>query len=511
MMLTVNSLIAQRRFGIRVWLAATCIVVLGFSVAQGGETPASAPWRCRIGDGRTCGQADLSDPRSRQILVLSTAYPDSSADRFWRDFDVLVERMSGRAAGNAWSVQKRDKILYIGYFTGGGALGSSTATFGARIIKDPAGAAALVVRVEDVHRFVDEQQVNLPSLQPLGTAILFQSDALVTPMASPPSFSSRPYGIARLTSGHIHSEYIVTHELAHASLNFLDEYVAGGLEDINIRRLDVLTPRLVFGQRSRPRLGVYDYNLSEILAGNGSANLALRPDVTTVGTPGTEPQRFEYEGGLFFGRGTFHDAGSNLMNSNRVQRGPGDGFAYDHSPSQQQFIDTVFGDAPGRANDRIRNAGPVDGWPNAEASVDLLLYDADKNNSYHPTSHYQVQVGWFERGRDVQPRWRSETYTVPAAKQTADLPLLGDRPEEQLLLAVACRAGMTELSTQLNAREACDSESPAFPPTLRFYTPYEHATVPASQPFTRYWWRFQTNNGTQQSGWTGWSSFYRSF
>lgn len=509
-MANLNSWKAPKRVGIRLVLAGACVVALGFPPIQAGQPPASDTWKCRRGGGGACDRLDLSDPRFRQILVLSTAYTDSSADRFWRDFDALIARMS-LAAGDAWSAQKRDKILYVGYFTGGGPLGSSTATFGARIMRDPTGTPTLAVEVDDVHRFVDGQQEDLPSLQPLGAAVLFQSDDEVTPVASLPSFSSRPYGIARLTSRHIHSGYIGTHELAHASLNFLDEYVAGGLETINIRRLDVLTPRLVFDARPLPRSGGYDYNLSEILAGNGPANLALRPDVTTARTPGTEPQRFEYEGGIFFGRGTFHDAGSNLMNSNQVQRGPGDGFAFDHSPSQQQFIDAVFGDAPGRANDRLRNAGPVNGWPDAEAAVDLLLYDADKNNSFHRTQHYQVQVGWFERGQSVQPQWRIETYTVPAVQRTADLPFLGDDPEEQLLLAVACRAGMTELSTGHNGRDVCDGQNAAFLPTLRFYTPYETATVPASQSFTRYWWRFQTYNGRQHSGWTGWSSFYRSF
>jgi hypothetical protein len=36
------------------------------------------------------------------------------------------------------------------------------------------------------------------------------------------------------------------------------------------------------------------------------------------------------------------------------------------------------------------------------------------------------------------------------------------------------------------------------------------ATVPATQSFTTYWWCFRTANGTYHSGWTGWSSFYRS-
>lgn len=493
------------------WALVLGCVVAAWSIpaARAGQPDS---WACRRGDGGACDRSDLADPRSRQILVLSAAYPDGSAELFWDDFDRFVDRMSSAEAGDAWSAQKRDRLLYLGVFTGGGPLGSDTVAFGGRIMADPLGAPTLGVRLDDVQRFVDELQGQTPSLHPLGAAVLFRSDADVSPRHTLPSFSQRDYGVALLTSKHIEAgPYVGIHEMAHAALGFVDEYVESGFEPLAITQLDVLTPRLRLDW-TLPRVSaVYDYRLSEILAGNGSENLALRRDVTTVRTPGVAPQQYEHEGGLFFGRGTFHDAGSNLMNSGGVQRGPGDDFAFAHSPSQQQFIDTVFGDAPGRPNDRLRNAGPVDGWNGAADTVDLLLYDADKNNRWHPTRSYTIQVGWFERGRDLGARWRIETYTVPAEKRTADLPLQGDRPEEQTLRLVACRGGMTELSTQLNGREVCEPQTSALLPTFRFYTPYERATVPASQWFTRYWWRFSSSNGVHASGWTTWSSFYRSF
>jgi hypothetical protein len=81
-----------------------------------------------------------------------------------------------------------------------------------------------------------------------------------------------------------------------------------------------------------------------------------------------------------------------------------------------------------------------------------------------------------------------------------------------MLVLIACRGGMTELSTVLNARDVCASDAaPAFLPTFKFYVPYQNATVPTNQRFTTYYWRFRTDNGAQSSGWTGWSSFYRSF
>ncbi|HEX4996735.1 MAG TPA: hypothetical protein VFY29_00815 [Terriglobia bacterium] len=499
----------------RVWtglvLALAGTMLLAFPETRAFQVSGQFDWKCVRGSGEPCEQTDLVDPRFRQILILSTAYRDGSANTFWRDFGRFVARLGSRQMMNAWSAQKRDRILYVGVFTGGGPLDSGNASFGAHVREDITGTRVLAARSESVHQFVDQLQARAPWLDPLGVALLFQSGNAMA-NSTPPSFSSRSYGITRIGSDDLRNGYIGAHELGHGALNFLDEYVESGLENLNIRNFDVLTPLLIFTPPgSTPPPDGYDYRLSEILAGNGPVNLAPRPDVTTVRTPGAAPQRFEYEGGLFFGRGTFHDAGSNLMNSDFVQRGPGDGFAFDHSPAQQEYIDSVFGDAPSRANDRLRNVGPVDGWPGEfGASTTVMLYDADKNNPRHPTKEYVVQVGWWEHQQGADPRWRVDSYTVPATKQTVDLPLSAG-PREKLLLAVACRAGMTELSDELNGRDVCDRENSNRAVSLRFYTPYESTTVPASQWFTTYWWRFRTFNGSQYSGWTGWSSFYRSF
>ncbi len=103
---------------------------------------------------------------------------------------------------------------------------------------------------------------------------------------------NKTFGVAKMSSGHILSgNYIPTHEMAHAALNFLDEYVEAGFENISIDQLEVLAPRVVFGSSELP-LDVYDYRMSEILAGNGPENLAVRRDVTTVRTPGVQPQRY---------------------------------------------------------------------------------------------------------------------------------------------------------------------------------------------------------------------------
>ncbi len=100
---------------------------------------------------------------------------------------MMIDRMSSDQAGNAWSVQKREQILYIGYYTGGGALGSETATFGAHIIEDPVGLPTLAARDDEVYRFVEEAQMQMPWLRPLGTAVLCLFGAEVAPNSAPPS------------------------------------------------------------------------------------------------------------------------------------------------------------------------------------------------------------------------------------------------------------------------------------------------------------------------------------
>src|SRR5207237_7750589 len=182
---------------------------------------------------------------------------------------------------------------------------------------------------------------------------------------------NRSYGVANYTRADLlqRGAYVPSHELAHAGLNYLDEYVEAGLQDLSIRQIDLATPLVLFDgswggfiAAINDLLGVYDYNLSEILSNNGNDNMATSAWPTTVYTPGYPSQSYPYEGGMFFGRGTFHAAGSNLMNRDFVMRGADDGFAYAHSSSQQQVINAAFGGAAGRPNDRLRNAGPKNGW-----------------------------------------------------------------------------------------------------------------------------------------------------
>lgn len=492
-------------------------------------------WQCKRWDLSVCPSSELANPAYRHILIMPSGYTEEDRSAFWTDFDTIVTAMSN--SGTTWSTVKRDRIRYIGYFTGGGALGTPEAAFGGAVMAHPIRDYALTLNLDAVKAKVDEIRLNvLPSLRPMGVLTIlndFQAD--ITANASPPSFLGGSYGIAKMNREDLKNGYIATHELGHAALNFLDEYVEGGMENLNIRSIDAATPLVLFDgtwpgfvRAISDLFGVYDYNLSEILANNGNVNVATSSVPSTVYSPISAPQQFAYEGGMFFGRGTFHMAGNNLMNGSRVQRGPDDTFAYAHSGSQWALINTAFGDNPYRANDRLRTAGPKDGWwGELGGTTVVMMFDGDKRNHFHATQHYVVQVGWWERVwftswwgpfpyPDYRDEWRTAQKNVTPGNRKIELKATSLYGLANLTQSVLCGVGVTEVPKPDGGKfKLCDTPlsqiASAFLPTFSFATPYTEATVPASQWFTNYWWRFATWNGYTYSGWTGWSNFYRSF
>jgi hypothetical protein len=494
-------------------------------------------WKCRTGTGATCGKAHLANPYYRQIVFMSSGYTDSEGWDFYKDFDIFIDKMG--TAGTVWSAQKKDRILYVGYFTGGGALNTPTAAFDGAVLAHPIRDYALSASNQKVISKINAiRSSEIPELKPFGVQLILNSyQDGITANAAPPNFlfANSTYGVAKMNRKDLESGYIGTHELAHAALNFLDEYVEEGLENLNIKSFDAATPLVLFDgtwggfvNAISDLLGVYDYNISEILAGNGNHNIALRAYPSTVYSPISASQHYKHEGGFFFGRGTYHAAGSNLMNSNRVKRAEDDGFAYAHNPAQQMLVNTAFGDAAYRANDRLRTAGPKNGWKLAlGSSTTVMMYDGDKRNPFHKTSQYVVQVGWWEREWKTcwwtifpypchTDHWKTAQKTVYPSHRSIDLKSSSLFGLANLVQATLCGVGVTEIPKPDGTpfklcEQPLSNVASAFLPTFKFYTPYEHTTVPASQWFTKYWWRFATHNGTTYSGWTGWSEFYRSF
>lgn len=494
-------------------------------------------WKCKTGTGAVCSKADMANPNYRHILFMSSGYTDAEGWDFWGDFDTFIDRMSN--SGNVWSTQKKYQIMYIGYFTGGGALNTPEATFHGAVLAHPIRDYALSASNQEVISKVSSlKATEFPNMRPMGVQLILNSfQDNITANAAPPNFlfNDFRYGVAKMNREDLKSGYIASHELGHAAMNFLDEYVETGLENVNIRSFDVATPLVLFdGSWSgfidaiSDLFGVYDYNISEILAGNGNGNITLSANPSTVYSPISAAQQYPFEGGFFTGRGTFHAAGDNLMNSNHVVRGDGDRFAYAHSGAQQMLINTAFGDAAYRANDRLRTAGPKDGWPlELGGSTTVMMYDGDKRNAWHKTNEYVVQVGWWERNWKTcwwgpfpyacyTDNWKTAQKSVAPKHHSVDLKASSLYGLANLAQGLLCGVGVTEIPKPDGTPfKLCEQQlsniASAFLPTFKFYTPYEETTVPASQWFTTYWWRFATHNGTTYSGWTGWSEFYRSF
>jgi hypothetical protein len=488
---------------------------------------------CTRWNGTACAPGDMTNPSFRQILLLPAGYQEADRAQFWSDFATFRNKMAN--SGTVWSTQKRDRILWIGYFLPGDALGPS-ANFGAYIAPHPVRGLALTLSNQGVYDKVDELKATaLTTLNPMGTMVIFNAipTEKVTANAAPPSFTGKSFGIAKMTRGDLGTGYIASHEMAHASLNFLDEYVEAGMEDLNIHSIDALTPLVIFDGSwagawlaINNLIGRYDYRMSDVLAGNGNVNIATQSVPSTVYSPISAPMRYDYEGGMFFGRGTFHMMGDNLMNDDHVVRGAGDSFAYAHSGDQQEQIETAFGDQAYRANDRLRAAGPLTDWiPSLGSSTHVLWYDGDKLNHAHGTQAYAVEVGWYDRewytawwGPFPYPAyndvWKSALKYVYPQKHTINLAASAAYNLADLLQGIVCESGMiTEVKGFKLCLQPISQMAPAFIPALNliFETPYEETDIPNNQWFTKFWWHVATFNKTTPSGWTAWSSYYRAF
>lgn len=499
----------------------------------------SVKWKCKKWNGTACTAADRANTALKQLVFFGAGFQETAADEtlFWSTFDRTITLMtSPESAGTAWSAQKRDQLLFIGYFTPGGPLGSATSTFKAAIPPHPIRGYATSLDQDAVYAKVAQISAEVSSLRPIGVGVTFNSTMDgVTANAAPPTVINKPFGVAKWLLGDLDTRgaYLPCHELGHAAMNFLDEYVERGFDDVNISQLDVLTP-LAMLDGTWPNsiaalgniFGVYDLRLSEILANNGSDNIATRSTPATVNTPGFGKESYPYEGGMFFGRGTYHMAGANIMNGNRVQRGADDVFGFSHSPAQNAVVQEAFGATAHRPNDRLRNAGPTNGWPSALGSTTkVMIFDGDKLHHYHPTRTYNVQVGWYERQWKTcwkwgfipyacyDDVWRVAERTVWANERKIEVRATAAYGLTSLVQKVVCAVGVNEIKSGDGTFKLCDSTldqiTTAFLPTIVFRLPYQELEVPASQWWTTYYWRFRTDNGVHVSGFTGWSSFYR--
>lgn len=484
--------------------------------AQGNLAPAPA--------------AELSQPHCfRQILILPAGYTAAERDLFVQDAQAMVRQM-GNLPEAVYTRQYRDRLIYLIHYLPGQSLASGRASLGARLYAHPVrGGTGITLRNEKVIEAVQALQRRMPTLDPIGVITIFNHNGQATANAVPPMFLNRPYGIARLTRRDIHetrpyagrtwSQYVAAHELAHAALNFLDEYIEPTLAGLHIARLDALMPLLRCdgtwrGWRDAWKLftGAYDMRLSEILADNGSEHISTRPIPSRVATPGFAPLPFAQEGGMMFSRGTFHATGNNIMNSNWPLKSEGNRFGWGHSLPQMQVLEQVFNSSKGapRPNDRIRPAGPMHAWwPQWGPAVRLLLFDADKNHRWHPTTQYQIELRWQEPSG-----WKSQTHRVTPQRMVLDLrntlALTWASRLRNTLLAVGVRQLPGGSGRPFNlAAMSVEEMLQDLLPTTQWPLPYQQVQLPLPLAFHRYHWRFRTHNGSHWSGWTHWSTFCR--
>ena len=99
--------------------------------------PLPITWKCVHADGHACTSAELANPSwYKQVFLTSAGFTEADRGAFWSEFDRMVAMMTTNA-GNVWSVQEKDRLLFIGYFTPGGALGAPDAAFGALVAQHP--------------------------------------------------------------------------------------------------------------------------------------------------------------------------------------------------------------------------------------------------------------------------------------------------------------------------------------------------------------------------------------
>ncbi len=495
-------------------------------------------WRCEHYNHAVCASGDLTNKNLKQVLILSAGFQTSESATFWSAFEQMIDEVSGSAAGSVWTVQKKNNIIYIGYFTGGDELGTAGAFAGAEVLMHPIRPGyGLTLTQDAVYDKINQiASSEIGGLSPFSAGAIFNTHASpVTANAAPPSLVRQPFGVSKFTLDDVTTPYVPSHELAHAGLNYLDEYTESGLQNLNPKSLDVITPLFQldgtwpgFVAAISNLFGVYSVKFSEILVNNGSENMTTSQWPSTVGTNGYTPDEYLYQGGMFFGQGTWHEKGANLMNSNTQVDGPDDGFAYAHSPAQQRSIDIAFGDySKTRPNDRLVNAGPEDGWPLVFGSdTHIMMQDADKHHHFQATKSYNVQVGWYERDWSVcwawivpypcyQDNWKVAQTSVAPTARSINLKMTFAWTLITTVQDILADIGYCEINTEDGQKfnlceNSLSSVTDAFLPTTTFDLPYQDADVPATQWMTTYYWRFATDNGYWNSGWTAWSSFFRS-
>jgi len=450
-----------------------------------------------------------------------------------------------------YSVKNRPRLVYIGWWLPGGPIGSSSERFGMKALNTPLPVRAIegtspafnTEKVyEEVSRLTQEQEGRLRPW----SAVLIIQDRGSELRSLAKLLIERPFNLVAQSAVDT-VNYLGYHEVGHSAFNFGDQYYSQFLLYVNFRWLDSLSPvlKILDTQGSASTAienwaGGFDFKLTDILISIFD-DLDVTRYPSRVSTPSYTPTEFTYEGGFQFGVGVFHEKGLNIMNMMFGKSGEEDYMGEDHTTTQSKLIDNealgssfqpgnrdVFGRAfvrASRPNDRIRNAGPYNDTLVSGTKTRILLSDADKHHRYHPTRKYEVQVGWYEseirtcynkRGLPYacsQNVWKTASKDVLPVKRKVKLSVQHINGLSPSLVNLFCNHFQGTSSPAGVPNKCLDWDTSTLPLSDYFelMMPYQEVEVPTERMGTTYYWRFRTDNGKWQSGWTGWSTFKRTF
>lgn len=152
------------------------IAVLAATLTLSASQTVEATIVCRKWNTTSCSTGDWNNPQMKHIVVVPTGFGAADEATFFADFDRLIAEMSNAAGGtrSTFSVQHRDRIMFIADFRASEPLGSN-ALFGGALAAHPSAARGtiLVLRNDDVYSRMTWLKANgLPKLRPFTVAVI---------------------------------------------------------------------------------------------------------------------------------------------------------------------------------------------------------------------------------------------------------------------------------------------------------------------------------------------------
>ncbi len=358
---------------------------------------------CQLGNGKTCNWGEVN----LNIAVLPAGYSVDDYQLFVADYKRLVSLLSSIDAP-VFTSQYKQRIAYHGRWIPGGEVGSTSANFRAEITSVENLGKFLTLNQSMLSKKIGEFSFyNLRNPYNLDAVVVIYKTAVedVRPLSTPAQFTKRNYGIMRISSQQLSNGYIVSHEIGHAALNFLDEYSETGLGTDNITDL-VIDPgltrydsiiSLLIGKYPK-FYEMYPLNFAEILADNGTRN--TQTQILPLDVP------FSAEGAALFEQGVYHSPDPSIM-------GRDESFSLEHNQAQTDVIEQTFGFSSKKSNNRVKAIGPIDIWSKTSDGkiIPFMFYDANKNAHLNPTTAYEIQ--FIHEVRIWETCWASEIFPYP--------------------------------------------------------------------------------------------------